>query len=1056
MRILCVGGGPAGLYAALLLKKSLPDAEVRVVERNAEDQTFGWGVVFSDETLTALAEADAPSFAAISAAFARWEDIDVHFKGKVVRSSGHGFVGIARRRLLALLQARAREVGVDLVFSTDLDDIQTADWDLVIACDGVTSRLRAKYADTFRPTLEKRSSRYIWLGTPHLFEAFTFLFEQNRHGFFQVHGYRFDETTSTFIAECDEASFRAADLERATTDETIAYLQGVFGKAIDHAPLLANRASWIQFLNVKNARWRHENVVLLGDAAHTAHFSIGSGTKLAMEDAIALARAVVDEVAGVAGNQAPPAARIEQALSTYEEQRRPIVERTQRVAEHSLGWFENARRYFVLDPLPFAVSLLTRSKQIGFDNLEVRDAAFVEAVQAQFVKRAYEAVGEIPRAVRPMFAPLKLRDLRLDNRVVVSPMCMYVAKDGCPNDFHLVHLGSRATGGAGLVFTEMTNVSANGRITPGCTGIYEDAHVEAWRRIVQYVHRHSRAKIALQLGHAGRKGATCEPWLGEDRSLDAEAAWELLAPSAIPYKPSNATPRAMTRVDMDAVRQSYEHATDRAEQAGFDLLEVHMAHGYLLGTFLSPLTNVRTDEYGGSVENRLRFPLEIFDAVRARWPAHKPMSVRISATDWADGGNTGDDAVAVARALQEHGVDLIDVSSGQTVPQQAPIYGRMFQTTFADRIRQEVGIRTMTVGNITSADQVNTILTAERADLCALARPHLRDPYWTLHAAAAAEHEEALWPRSYAVVDPARRGLSDGEMQRLARGAVGLEHRRVLTGRERHREPDRRGRGRDDGTVDPELGSLHPARPRDAELDPLHREVLLWVEDESAIRKRIVDAKRGGVANAVVRGVRGAADGGGGRSQRALGAQRPLAVERRVVLEDAELGLVQRAAATGPVARRSFDADLLVVPADGEGGCVAAGHPFVHPVRADAVRTFAGQRADGDFDERMRIGRVGGRAHALTELQRVFRTARGAVAHRGLHHRVKDRAGARDAADRGHRGAVEIADPDRDGDRAGEADGPVVAVALRGARLRRDVERETEGFAVTESRLPRS
>jgi len=589
-----------------------------------------------------------------------------------------------------------------------------------------------------------------------LFEAFTFLFEQNQHGFFQVHGYRFDDTTSTFIAECDAPSFKAAGLEHASTDQTLAYLDGLFGGAIDHAPLLANRASWIQFVNVKNERWRHENVVLLGDAAHTAHFSIGSGTKLAMEDAIALAQAVIARASSGAASTSPRL--IEEALEAYEAQRRPIVERTQRVAEHSLGWFENARRYFVLDPLPFAVSLLTRSKQIGFENLEVRDAAFVGEVQRSFVARAFEAVNEAPRDVRPMFSPLKLRDLRIENRVVVSPMCMYVAKDGVPGDFHLVHLSARAVGGAGLVFTEMTNVSADGRITPGCTGMYAEAHVEAWRRIVDFVHASSRAKIALQLGHAGRKGATREPWFGEDVPL-VDRAWELIAPSALPYKPGNQVPRAMDRADMDRVKADYVRATGFAERAGFDLLEVHMAHGYLLGTFLSPLTNQRTDAYGGSLENRLRFPLEVFDAVRASWPAQKPMSVRVSATDWAPGGLEGADAVLIARSLADHGLDLIDVSTGQTVAEQRPVYGRMYQASFADRIRQEVGLRTMTVGNITSVDQVNTLLTAERADLCALARPHLRDPYWTLHAAEAVAHKEALWPPSYGVVDPALRGL---------------------------------------------------------------------------------------------------------------------------------------------------------------------------------------------------------------------------------------------------------------------------------------------------------
>jgi anthraniloyl-CoA monooxygenase len=738
VKIVSIGGGPAGLYFGILMKKADPSHEITIVERNAPYQTFGWGVVFSDETLSYLEENDPPTHAEITRTFAHWDAIDIHFRGEVIRSGGHGFSGIARRHLLNILQRRCEELGVKLVFNTEVEDVahHAREYDLVLGADGVRSRVRATYAEIFKPDLDVRRCKYIWLGTNRVFDAFTFLFEENEHGIFQVHAYRFDAETSTFIVECDEQSWRNAGLDRMSVEEGVAYLEKLFARHLGGHRLLTNKSTWISFTTVRNQTWRHGNVVLLGDAAHTAHFSIGSGTKLAMEDAIALAKAFQQH------------SDVPTALAAYEAERRPIVERTQKAAQDSLLWFENVRRHRHLEPLQFAFSLLTRSKKISYENLKLRDPAFVARV-TDWYARTQSALERVPEpAPPPMFTPFALRGVTLANRVVVSPMCMYSAEDGTPNDFHLVHLGSRAMGGAGLVFTEMTDVSREGRITPGCAGMYKPEHLAAWARIVDFVHAHSRAKIGLQLGHAGRKGSTKKMWEGMDQPLE-EGNWPILAPSPIPYFPHSQVPKAMDRADMDRVREDFVRAARMGEQAGFDLLEIHMAHGYLLASFISPLTNVRRDEYGGTLENRMRFPLEVFDAVRAVWPAHKPISVRLSAVDWEEGGLEVDQAVAVARMLKAHGCDVIDVSTGQTTPGAKPVFGRMWQTPFSEQIRNDAGIPTITVGNITSADQVNSILAAGRADLVALARPHLADPHWTLHAAASQGFDGIEWPVQY-------------------------------------------------------------------------------------------------------------------------------------------------------------------------------------------------------------------------------------------------------------------------------------------------------------------
>jgi anthraniloyl-CoA monooxygenase len=732
MRIAVAGGGPAGLYFSILMRRVAPECEITVYERNRPEDAFGFGVVFSDETLTVFEHADPVSYQEITDRFARWSDIDIHHRGQVTRSGGHGFSALGRRELLGILQRRARALGVDIRFQTEAPPLdELADADLVIAADGLASAVRAARADDFGPSLEPRHCRYIWLGTDKVFDAFTFAIAETSHGVLQAHAYPYDATMSTFIVEVEEATWRRAGLD-ATGAQTlapgvsdtaaVAFCQDLFADVLAGHTLQANNSKWIRFTTVRNRSWRSGHVVLLGDAAHTAHFSIGSGTKLAMEDAVSLAWSFRER-----GSDDIPA-----ALAAYEAERRPQVESTQRAAQGSLEWFEGIGRYVHQPRLQFAFNLLTRSRRITYDNLRLRDPPFVAAVDERFAAEQ----GFAPEPPRPpMFAPLRLRGLALPNRVVVSPMDMYSAVDGCPSDFHLVHLGARALGGAALVFTEMICVSDIGRITPGCAGMYRPAHRDAWARIVAFAHDRGGCAIAAQIGHSGRKGSTKLMWDGIDEPLP-DGNWELIAPSPIPYAPANQIPREMTPGDLVSVRDQFVSAARDADAAGFDLLEVHCAHGYLLSSFLSPLTNRRTDAYGGALSDRARYPLEVFDACRAVWPAEKPMSVRISATDWVAGGFSPDDAVAFARMLRDHGCDIVDVSSGQVSPDEQPAYGRSFQTPFADRIRNEVGIPTIAVGAIASFDDVNTIVLAGRADLCALARPHLYDPHWTLHAAA--------------------------------------------------------------------------------------------------------------------------------------------------------------------------------------------------------------------------------------------------------------------------------------------------------------------------------
>jgi anthraniloyl-CoA monooxygenase len=764
-----VGGGPGGLYFAALAKQLAPDSEITVWERNAADDTFGFGVVFSDETLGGIEHADAQIYRAMEREFARWDDIDVHVKGQTITSGGHGFAALSRRRLLQILQQRCGELGVALRFREEAPDSRalSASHDLVVAADGANSGLRSQAAEAFRPDLDVRRCRYMWLGTDRVFDAFAFYIEQTPYGVMQVHGYPYDATGSTFIVEMHDAVWRAAgfdrlagpDLPPGRSDEgSIEKIRELFRGVLDGHAVHANNSRWISFGTLRCGSWRNGNVILLGDAAHTAHFSIGSGTKLAMEDALALA-ACLHEQPG-----------LDAALAAYEAERRPVVASTQRAAQASLEWFENLGQYLHQEPEQFAFNIMTRSRRVTHGNLRVRDPEFAERIDAWFAgheKRRGMGSGDV---VPPMFQPFRLRGLELGNRVVVSAMDMYSSADGTPSDFHLVHLGGKALGGAALVMTEMVCVSPQGRITPGCAGMYAPEHEAAWRRITGFVHGQTTARIGLQLGHSGRKGSTRLMWQGIDEPLP-DGNWEVCGPSPVPYLPGvSQVPRALTEDEMASIRHQFVEATRAAERCGFDLIELHCAHGYLLSSFISPVTNQRDDGYGGSLAGRLRYPLEVFGAMRAVWPADRPMTVRISATDWCPGGITGEDAVEIARAFQAAGADAIDVSTGQVTPDETPAFGRSYQTPFADAVRNRLGIATIAVGAISSYDDVNSIILAGRADLCALGRAHLYDPNWTLHAAAEQGYDgpAAAWPDPWRPGSRApQTGRSDGPRPRL-------------------------------------------------------------------------------------------------------------------------------------------------------------------------------------------------------------------------------------------------------------------------------------------------
>jgi anthraniloyl-CoA monooxygenase len=754
LRTAVVGGGPAGLYLSILLKKARPDFEITLFERNTPQDAFGFGVVFSDETLDHFNDADAPTYEALTSVFRQWGDISVHHPGgRTFRSGGHGFAAASRRDLLEILTDRAYALGVDLRFSSDVPDLDSLpDADLIVGADGANSTVRNSLEAHLRPTIDVRRNKYVWFGTPKVFDEFNFIFKDTPSGLIWAHIYPYSDQGSTFIVEVSPETWEGLGFD-ATADQTflpgssdefaLSKCEEMFSEYLDGAGLLGNNSKWLQFPTITCESWHHENLVMMGDAIHTAHFSVGSGTKLAMEDAIALSTAVLEHE------------DLEEAFEIYEAQRRPEVDSLQRAAKASLEWFEGVDRYRNIEPEQFVFSMLTRSQRITYDNLRVRDAAFMDDVDVW-----YAGSSDMDSVVPPMFHPYRVRGVELANRVVVSPMDQYSAVAGMPNEWHLVHLGSRAVGGAGLVMTEMTCVSEVGRISPACAGIWTNEQAGYWATIVDFVHEHTNSRIGLQIGHSGRKGSTKLMWEGDNQPLD-EGNWEIMAPSPIRYGPDNQVPREMTRDDMDLVRDQHVTSTERGDRAGFDWLELHYAHGYLLSSFLTPLANQREDEYGGSLENRMRYPLELFDAVREAWPEEKPISVRISATDWVPGGFDGHDAVTFARALKEHGCDLIDVSTGQTSADASPEYGRLYQTPFSDRIRHEAGIATMTVGAVSSIDDIHNILVSGRADLCVLARPHLVDPYWTMNAAIDLGYADFPFPNQYLSGLGARRREQD-------------------------------------------------------------------------------------------------------------------------------------------------------------------------------------------------------------------------------------------------------------------------------------------------------
>jgi anthraniloyl-CoA monooxygenase len=793
MKILSIGGGAAGLYFGILMKKLDPSHEITILERNRPYDTFGWGVVFSDQTLSNFVRADEPTARTILQSFNHWDDIDVRINNTSIISGGHGFCGIGRKRLLNILQERAEALGVKLVFEADIKDDQEAareyGADLVIAADGLNSAIRTRYESTFKPDIDTRKCRFVWLGTKKLFKDFTFIFENTEFGWFQAHIYQFDGDTSTFIVETPEDVWLRAGIDQMSQEESIAFCEKLFAKHLDGAELMSNAAhlrgsaNWIKFPRVICENWVQWNsidgkevpVVLMGDAAHTAHFSIGSGTKLAMEDAIELANSFANSQSG----------DMHEILASYQETRAIEVLKIQNAARNAMEWFEETGRYTNMPPEQFNFSLLTRSQRISHDNLRVRDADYIANYDNWFAAKAFADAGvALPTNVEnipPMFTPFKVRDVVLKNRVVVSPMAQYSAVDGLAADYHLVHLGARAMGGASLVFTEMTCVSADARITPGCPGLYKPEHTAGWKRIVDFVHNNTDAKIAVQIGHAGAKGATKLAWEGIDKPVETDS-WSLISASPEQYLEGvSQTSHEMTRADMDRVKEDFINSTKAANEAGFDWLELHAAHGYLLSSFISPITNTRTDEYGGSLENRMKYPLEVFNAVRAVWPQGKPISVRISAHDWTEGGITPQDAVEIAKAFKAAGADMIDCSSGQVTKKEKPVFGRMFQTPFADQIRNEAGIATIAVGAIFEADNVNTIIAAGRADLCAVARMHLVNPAWTLLEAAKIGYKNVTWPKQYVSAKVQIERNIEREKQMLATAKNSLSYEQITS-----------------------------------------------------------------------------------------------------------------------------------------------------------------------------------------------------------------------------------------------------------------------------------
>ena len=732
MKISVIGGGPGGLYFSILTKKAQPDCQIDVYERNKADDSFGFGVVFSDETLSEFLTKDPESYELIRSKFAYWDDLDVARDGEVVRITGNGFCGCSRKTLLELLQQRCREEGVNLHFETNIGDLsQLSDSDIIVASDGINSAIRDRFASDFGTKTELKKNRFVWMGSTRPLDAFTYFFRTTPYGTIVAHTYQYQEGMSTWIFECSDATWQNAGFSVTDEKDTIQKIESLFKEELQGHGLISNRSHWRQFPAITNDNWHKDNIVLLGDAKATAHYSIGSGTKLAMECAIALSEAVISNPGNVTA-----------AFQQYEKMRRNRVEMIQYAANVSLDWFEHMDRHIEHDFMQFAFGVMTRSKKVTFENMALRDTTFTQKVLAEFNQKNNNTANT-PAA----FTPFQLREMTLKNRIVMSPMGQYSAEDGLVSDWHLMHYGARATGGVGLILTEMTAVSQTGRITLGCAGIYTKEQVVAWKKITAFIHHNTAAKIGIQLGHSGRKGATKKPWEGATESI--EKPWELLSASPLAFNDKTAVPKEMTAQDMEQVITEFVQAAKNADEAGFDMIELQAHHGFLLASFLSPLTNIRQDEFGGSIENRLRFPLQVFEAIRKVFPAAKPMSVRISASDWATNGISEEDTIAIAEAFKNAGADIINVSTGNTVSGQKPQVGRMWQTPFSDTIRNTVHIPTITTGYIQDIDQINTILLNGRADLVALGRPLLIDPNFVRNAQAYEQYQTDDIPKQY-------------------------------------------------------------------------------------------------------------------------------------------------------------------------------------------------------------------------------------------------------------------------------------------------------------------
>jgi anthraniloyl-CoA monooxygenase len=731
MKITVIGGGPGGLYFSILTKKAMPHCQIDIYERNKPDDSFGFGVVFSDETLGEFLKRDMKSYELIRSKFAYWDDIIIARDGESVTIAGNGFCGCSRKTLLQLLQQRCLEEGVNLHFEQNVDDLsQFADSDIILATDGIGSAIRTQYQKEFGTKIELKKNRFVWLGSTKPLDAFTYFFRSTPHGTIVAHSYQYEEGMSTWIFECSDETWKKHGFEVTNEADTMAKIAEIFAAELDGHPLISNKSHWRQFPHVTNENWYHNNIVLLGDAKATAHYSIGSGTKLAMDSAIGLSDAVIANPNDVKA-----------AFRQYDKSRRNTVEMIQYAAIVSLDWFENMDRHIQHSFQQFAFGCMTRSKKVTYENLRLRDSSFTDKVLKEFIHKCH---AELVSA-SPAFTTFKLRNLELHNRIVMSSMGQYVAENGLVNDWHFQHYTSRAVGGLGLILTEMTAVSDTGRITEGCAGIYTESQVNAWKRITDFIHQYTQTKIGIQLGHSGRKGCSKIPWESQFQGTK----WKLLSASAIPFNENSDCPKEMTLEDMKLVKIQFVQAAKNANEAGFDMIELQAHHGFLLASFLSPLTNIRTDDFGGNVQNRLKYPLEVFTAIREVFPTEKPISVRISATDWAENGISETDVFVISEAFKKAGADIINVSTGNTVANQKPQTGRMWQTPFSDAVRNTVHIPTITAGYIQDIDQINTIILNGRADLVALGRPLLLDANFVRNAQAYEQFRATDIPNSY-------------------------------------------------------------------------------------------------------------------------------------------------------------------------------------------------------------------------------------------------------------------------------------------------------------------